>query len=178
MRIEETAESVRVLLAGVGYGNLSDLSFGPILVERLKRQAWPSGIEVEDLSYHPVAVIQKFMEPEHRYDKIVLSGAVTRGDPPGTVRRYRPQGELPDETVIQNCVVEGVTGIVSLENLVTMTRYFGVWPEGSVVIEVEPEEESWGESLTEPVEAAFPEVLRLIQEEIGLERLEAGWKRA
>ncbi len=180
MRIEAAArgDGVRVLVAGVGYGNLSDFSFGPLLVERLRGDGRFPGVDVEDLSYHPIAILQKLTEPEHHYDKIVLVGSVARGEPPGTVRRYEPAGELPEEEAIQNCVAEAVTGIVSLENLLTLTRYFGVLPEGSAVIEVEPEVETWGERLSPSVEAAFPEVFRLIAEEIGLERLEVGWKKA
>ena len=40
----------RVLIGGVGYTNLSDMSVGPVLVERLRRSAWPDGVDIEDLS--------------------------------------------------------------------------------------------------------------------------------
>src|SRR6266545_1254041 len=46
-----------MLIAGVGYRNLRDLSVGPVLMDRLGQVAWPYGVEVEDLSYGPVGVM-------------------------------------------------------------------------------------------------------------------------
>jgi Ni,Fe-hydrogenase maturation factor len=47
-----------ILIAGVGYSHLSDLSFGPLLIEDLQRREWPENVQIEDLSYGPIAVLQ------------------------------------------------------------------------------------------------------------------------
>jgi len=152
------------LIAGVGYTCLRDLSFGPVLVDRLKGLNWPEGVEVEDLSYSPVAVFQKLTEK--RYRKIVFVGAVKRGREPGAIQRYRPDGPLPNEEEIQARIGEGVTGVVSLESLLIVCRFFEALPEDVVVLEVEPEEESWGEGFTPAVQDALEQVIKMVQEEV------------
>ncbi len=155
---------VPTLIAGVGYTCLRDLSFGPVLVDRLKSLPWPQGVEIEDLSYSPVAVLQKFTDK--RPDKLILVGAVKRGREPGTISRYRPDGPLPDEEEIQARIGEGVTGVVSLESLLVVCRFFEVLPEDVVVLEVEPEDESWGEGFTPGVEKAVEQVIQMVREEV------------
>jgi Ni,Fe-hydrogenase maturation factor len=52
----ESGESTaRILIAGLGYRNLRDMSFGPVLMDRLAQDGWPHGVEVEDLIYGPSA---------------------------------------------------------------------------------------------------------------------------
>lgn len=154
------------LIAGVGYTCLRDLSFGPVLVDRLKSLPWPQGVEIEDLSYSPVAVFQKLTE--RRYRKIVFVGAVKRGRESGTIERYRPDGPLPDEQEIQARIGEGVTGVVSLESLLVVCRFFEALPEDVVVLEVEPEDESWGEGFTPGVQEALEQVIKMVREEVSV----------
>src|SRR3990172_8276576 len=81
----------RVLVGGVGYTNLRDLSAGPLLVERLACLDWPAGVDVEDLSAGAVHVLHALQAAEP-YDAMILVAGVRRGDAPGTVRcaPYRP----------------------------------------------------------------------------------------
>ncbi len=153
-----------ILIAGVGYTCLRDLSFGPVLVDRLKALPWPEGVEIEDLSCSPIAAFHKFTET--RYRKIVLVGAVKRGREPGTISRYRPDGPLPNEAEIQARIGEGVTGVVSLESILIVCRFFEAMPEDVVVLEVEPEDESWGEGFTPGVEKALEQVIEMVREEV------------
>ncbi len=162
---------MRLLIAGVGYTCLRDLSFGPVLVDRLKCLPWPEGVDVEDLSYSPVAVYQKLTE--QRYRKIVFVGAAKRGREPGAIHRYRLEGPLPDEEEIQARIGEGVTGVVSLESLLVVCQFFEAFPEDVVVLEVEPEDESWGEGFTPRVQEAFEQVIKIVREEV--RALEDGW---
>ncbi|MBA2443150.1 MAG: hydrogenase maturation protease, partial [Rubrobacter sp.] len=37
-----------ILVAGVGYQHLSDLSFGSVLVERMQEMEWPEDVQIED----------------------------------------------------------------------------------------------------------------------------------
>jgi Ni,Fe-hydrogenase maturation factor len=74
----------RVLIAGVGYRNLRDLSIGPVLIDRLKKEKWPSGVEVEDLSYGPIGVMHNF-DDRPPYDKIIFLAGVNRNRRPGQV---------------------------------------------------------------------------------------------
>ena len=154
---------MRVLIAGVGYTFLHDLSFGPVVIRRLQEMDWPRGVEVTDLSQSPIAVYQQLSE--RHYDKIIFIGAVKRERPVGSVYLYRPDGPLPAEEEIEARIGEGVSGTVSLDSTVIVCRYFGALPVDTLVVEVEPEDESWGEGFSLKVAAAVDEVIELVRRE-------------
>ena len=147
---------MRVLVGGVGYRFLRDGSIGPWLSDRLAGQAG-NGVEVEDLSYHPVGLSQNLQE-RPPYDRLVLVAAVSRGRSPGTVEAYRWDGELPDRDAIQERVAEAVTGVISLDNLLIVCGALGGFPDDVRVVEVEPADETWGEGFSPEVEARLPEL--------------------
>ncbi len=156
------------IVAGVGYRNLRDLSFGPLVVDRLRTFSWPPEVEIEDLSYGPISAVHRFQErPAVR---IVLIGATRRNRVPGRLYRFRP-GPLPSAEEIQRRVGEALTGVISLDNLWMVCRAFGVLPDDVEILEVEPVDEGWGEGLTPDVaqaaERAVEWVRRRVAEEPG-----------
>jgi hydrogenase maturation protease len=157
------SEAKRVFIGGVGYTNLRDLSMGPVVVPELQRLDWPAGVEIDDLSPGgPIAAVHRFREAAP-YDRVVLFGAVGRGRQPGQVYRYRWDGSLPDHEEIQLRVTEAVTGVISLDNLLVIGGYFGIWPSDMVVVEVEPHDEGWGPTFSEPVQAALAPLIKAVQ---------------
>ena len=157
----------RVLIAGVGYCNLRDLSIGPVLIDRLKKEKWPSGVEVEDLSYGPIGVMHNF-DDRPPYDKIIFLAGVNRNRRPGQISCYRWRHGLPDPDEIQARIGEAVTGVISLDNLLIISTYFKKLPEDVVVVEVEPADETWGEGFTKPMEEAIPMIIELIRHQAGV----------
>jgi hydrogenase maturation protease len=151
---------MRVLVGGVGYRNLRDGSLGPHVTELLAGRAG-DGVEVEDLSYGPVAVSHNLRE-RPSYARLVLVGAVRRGREPGTIESYRWKGALPPPDEIQARVAEAVTGVISLDNLLVVCGAFGGFPDDVRVIEVEPADEGWGEGFSPEVEARLPDVLEAV----------------
>ena len=119
---------MRVLVAGVGYRNLRDHSIGVAVADRLTGHVWAGDVVVEDLSYNPIAVVQRLEDetPERRFTRAVLVGAVERGSrPAGTVTAYRWDGVLPADEEIHRAVTEAVTGVIALDNTLVVTRHFG-----------------------------------------------------
>ncbi len=155
----------RLLVGGVGYRLLRDLSFGPLLMDRLAGDKWPEGVEIEDLSYGPIGIMHN-LDARPPYDRIVLVGAVKRGRPPGDVLRYTWRRQLPDADEIQARVAEAVTGVISLDNLLIIATYFDKLPRDVVVIEVEALDEDWGEEFSPEVERAVPRVIEEIRRSI------------
>ena len=155
---------MRTLIGGVGYSYLRDGSVGPLVVAELAREAWPDGVLVEDLSYGPIAVLQRLQEADPPFDRLVLVAAVRRGRAPGTVTTYRWDHRLPDAAEIQARVAEAVTGVISLDNLLVVVGFFNALPRNVSVLEVEPEDEGWGEGLSRVVEAAWPRVIDGLRE--------------
>lgn len=153
----------RVLVAGVGYGNLRDLSAGPLLVQRLGPLG--DGVDVEDMSYSPIDVLFALQRREP-YAKVVLVSALSRGDPPGTVRRRRWTAPPIAPEDLQARIAEAVTGVINLENHLYVLTHFGALPEDVVIIEIEPGDQGWGEGTTEAVAAALERAAELVRAEV------------
>jgi hydrogenase maturation protease len=151
---------VRVLVGGLGYRNLRDGSVGPWVADELATAA-SDGIEVEDVSYHPVGLSQNLQE-RPPYDRVVLVASVGRGRDPGAITCYRWDGRLPDDEEIQARVAEAVTGVISLDNTLIVCGARGGLPNDVRVVEVEPEDEGWGEGFSATVESKLPQVLEAV----------------
>jgi hydrogenase maturation protease len=161
-----TAASVRVIVAGVGYRNLRDHSVGVEVADRLEAEAWPDDVVVEDLSYNPIAVVQRLEdEPaERRFQRAVVVAAVERsGRAPGTVAAYRWDGVLPIDEEIHRAVTEAVTGVIALDNTLVVTRHFGALPDEVVVVEVEPAVHEFGDTFSDVVGRQFEAVCELVR---------------
>jgi hydrogenase maturation protease len=155
---------MRTLVGGVGYYHLRDFSAGPALAARLQQEAWPADVVVEDLSYGPVIVSHRLGDERPPFARWVLFGAVRRGRVPGAVTAYRWDGALPDPDEIQARVAEAVGGVLGLDNLVVVTAGLGAAPAETVVVEIEPLVEDFGETLSPPVSVALEEAAALIRQ--------------
>jgi hydrogenase maturation protease len=152
---------MRTLIAGVGYSNLSDLSVGPLVAARLRGEAWPAHVEVDDLSYGPIAVVHRFAEAIPPYQRLVLVGAADRGRKAAEIHCYRWEGRLPTAEEVQARVAEAVTGVIDLDNLLIVTQQFGTLPRETFVIEVQPVVTEFGLEPSPAVADVLPEVCRL-----------------
>jgi hydrogenase maturation protease len=144
----------------VGYRHLRDMSVGPWVADQLA-DAGGGGVEVEDVSYHPVGFSQNLQE-RRPYERVVLVGSLARGGAPGTVRSYRWDGDLPSRDEIQARVSEAVTGVISLDNTLIVCAALGGLPDDVRVVEVEPEDQGWGDGFSPTIEQRLPEVLEAV----------------
>lgn len=147
---------MRALIGGVGYPDLADVSVSWQVVDRLERRALPAGVVAEDVSYNPVAVVQRLDdEPsDDRFAVIVFVSAVKRGHTPGTLTAYRWDRRLPEPGEVQLAVADAVTGIIHVDNTLIVAQQFGALPAHVAVIEIEPLVEAFGEPLSPVVEEA------------------------
>jgi hydrogenase maturation protease len=161
-----------VLVGGVGYTCLRDLSIGPLLVERLAARSWPEGVVVEDLSYGPIDVLFR-LQGSPPFDAAIFVTAVGRGRAPGTLDRqpWRRPEETPDE--LQARIAEAVTGVVSLDNLLVILAHFGALPPRVTVLEVEPATDGWGTALSEAGMAALERAEAVVRDDVRAVLLEA-----
>jgi hydrogenase maturation protease len=161
--VASRAEQRKVLIAGVGYRNLRDLSLGPVLMDYLAQDIWPLGVEVEDLSYGPIGVMYH-LDESGPYDRMIFVAGVKRHRQPGSIYCYRWRHHLPDPDQIQARVAEAVMGVISLDNLLIIATYFGKLPREVIVIEVEAADDTWGEGFTPQVETVIPAVIEAIRQ--------------
>lgn len=156
---------MRVLVGGVGYPDLCDYSIGILVQEHLSTRDAPAHVVVEDLSYNPIAIIQRLNdEPgDDRFARAVFVSAVKRGESPaGAVRCYRWDRVLPSDEEIQRAVTDGVTGIIAVENTLVIAEYFRALPDEVIVVEVEPETHEFGADLSPAVSDAFETICDLV----------------
>ena len=153
----------RVLLAGVGYPNLSDVSVGPVLAQRLAGRDLPPGVEVHDYSFGAIDAVHRLKEGG--YDTALFFGAVDRGDAPGTIRRYRWDRE-DDPEVVQAHVVEAAQAVIALETTLIVTGYFKALPPDTLVFEVEPLDFEYGEVFSPVVGEAVDRLEAMLLQEV------------
>ena len=155
----------RILVGGVGYTNLRDLSVGPLLVERLRLTPWPPGVDIEDLSAGAVHEVH-LLQSRSPYHAAILISGVRRGGPPGSVRSYRWDHAPRTTDEIQERVSEALVGIIGLDTLLTVLDHFGALPADTRIVEIEPRDEDWGGELSAPVGAVMADVERLVRDQI------------
>jgi hydrogenase maturation protease len=155
----------RVLVGGIGYRYLRDHTLGVAVVDHLALRDWPENVVVEDLSYGPIAVLQRLEDeaPDRRFDRLVVVSAVPReGVEPGTVTCYRWDGVLPPPDEIQRAVADAVTGVILMDNTLIVAKHFGALPDDVVVVEVEPEYHEFGATFGPTVAPLFDGVCELV----------------
>lgn len=150
----------RVLIGGIGYRNLRDGSAGAWVADQLAPRAG-AGIDVEDISYHPVGLTQN-LQDRPDYARIVIASAVARGREPGTITAYRWDRQLPETAEIQARVSEAVTGVISLDNTLIVCEALRALPEDVRVVEIEPADESWGEEFSPMVASRLDDLLETV----------------
>jgi hypothetical protein len=148
----------------VGYRNLRDFSIGPVLLPALRELEWDPGVDIEDLSYGPIAVVQN-LEDRPRYDRMVFLSAAQRGRVPGVMYRREWNFPLPPDDEIQARITEAVTGVIDIDNLLVIVQYFRVLAPEVILIEVEPLEYVSGEALSSVVDAMKPIILLSVRTE-------------
>lgn len=160
-----TEETGQTLVAGIGLPWLRDLDFGTQWVNRVVDLDWPSHVLVEDMSYAAHRVLHRLQEV--RPSKVILVGCMPRRqDPPGTIRRYQLDLSPPDDDEVQDRLSEAAMGIIDLDHTLAVARYYGEFPDNTVVIEVEPADDSFGLGFSDEVEATVADVLELVRLEL------------
>jgi hydrogenase maturation protease len=155
-----------ILIGGIGLPWLRDLDFGTNWLARAAQLDWPEPVVLEDLSYAAHRVMHRLEElVPHR---VILLGCMPRGqDPAGTIRRYRlADVPPPDPAEVHERLAEAVGGIIDLDHTLAVCRHWGVLPDDTVVIEVEPAERDFGWGFSEPVEEAVGTVVAMVREEV------------
>ncbi|MDQ3145675.1 MAG: hydrogenase maturation protease [Actinomycetota bacterium] len=156
-----------ILIGGIGLPWLRDLDFGTQFINRVEHEAWPDNVRLEDLSYAAHRVLHRLQEVMP--SKVVLVGAMPRDvDPPGTVRRYTLDLRPPPPEEVHERLGEAVGGIIDLDHTLAVARHWRALPADTTVIEIEPEDRSFGLGFSDPVEQAVDEVLRLVRMEVGV----------
>jgi hydrogenase maturation protease len=166
---------LKKLVEGVGYRYVGDLASPLLVLDELSLKFFGrSDIDIVDMSYNPVVLTQDLLISGIKYDKAIIVGAVSRNGKPGTLRIYR-YDSYPKMTTdeIQERIADGVSGGLSLENIVAVARALEassgirIFPEETYFIEIEPQNASWEEGLSQPVKRAIRAVVATVIKLLG-----------
>ena len=150
---------VRTLIGSVGYYNLRDLSTGPMVVEALRDEGLPEGVDTFDLSYGgPIATVHRLNETKPPYERLILVGAVDRGRGGPGYRAYRWGGEMPSPEEVQTRISEAVTGVLDLDSYPIIAKQFDALPDDVHIVEIDAVDVEAGLEPSPGVEALLAEV--------------------
>ncbi|MGH2706869.1 MAG: hydrogenase maturation protease [Actinomycetota bacterium] len=165
--------SRRVLVAGVGNIFFGDDGFGVEVARRLASRDLPEGVAVTDFGIRGVHLAYELLDG---YDTFILVDLSPRGDPPGTIYVIEPELDDPEcDAAFQEAVREGESALIDAHGmqpaaLFAMVKALGGTLERVLIVGCEPADLGEGMDLSEPVEAAVDEavrvVLSLIEEEV------------
>lgn len=157
-----------VLVAAVCQPWRQDLEFGLWILDRLREEGMHGAARLEDWSFGTIPAFQKLRTG--RFGRVVFLSAARRGRPPGTIHRFRPPDALPDPGEIQARIVDGATGLVSVDNLLVMGRFYGALPSDVVLVEAEPVDDGWGRGLSPQLAARLEDAVALVRRELARDR--------
>lgn len=138
-----------LLVAAVGNSWLADQGFGARVIAALRPGPLPGAVELASWEFGTIAAVQLLGARPYRH--AIFVAAVARGRTPGTLHTTRAPA-LPPESEIHGRIGDSVMGLVSLDNLLGIGRYYGHLPSEVLVIEAEPADETWGNQLSPEVE--------------------------
>jgi hydrogenase maturation protease len=149
---------MRVLVAGVGNIFLGDDGFGVEVARRLAAVTLPPGVVAEDFGIRGVHLAYQLLEG---YDVLILIDAVSRGGAPGTLYVIEPDVDaVPPRSPADahDLHPEAVLGMVKqLGGTIGCVRIVGC--------DVAELDERIG--LSDAVERAVPEAMRLVRQLLG-----------
>ena len=117
------------------YPFLRGYPLGPELMAGLRELPGAAALDIREMNWGPIAIVQDLQAQSARPDRVVLVGAVDRGLAPGCVTCRRWEGGPLDPLAVQRRVFEAVTGVISLDNLLVIGAHFGVWPATLLTVE-------------------------------------------
>lgn len=148
--------SARILVAGIGNVFLGDDGFGVAVCDRLAQRSLPAGVKVVDFGIRGMDLAYALCD----YDVAILVDAVPRGGTPGSLYLIEaaeaPPGAAPDAHGMDPVKVLALAGEL------------GPLPDRVLVLGCEPTTAMTGDEpdvvveLSEPVRAAIPEAVRML----------------
>jgi len=151
----------RILIAGIGNIFLGDDAFGSEVARRLMGSKLPDDVRVVDFGIRGIDLAYALLEG---YEVTIFVDATPRGGEPGTLYTIEPDLDEVNRTNAQESVVE--THDMNPMKVLGMVKAMGGEFKRILLVGCEPsplEAEEGQMGLSEPVEVAVEEAVRLIE---------------
>jgi len=149
-------------VCGVGNKLKKDDGLGPLIAEKLDAIVMPSGVDVADFGISGFKCALKL----EGYNKVVFVDAISLpGSEPGRLHRLK----INKEALMRSPKLSDFSVSMhetDLERIMATAAVLGIYPEEVVIIGCEPADTSVGLGLTPAVEAAVPQVIDLVIQEL------------
>jgi hydrogenase maturation protease len=159
IRINAVIETVNILVAGIGNIFFGDDAFGCEVAAELMKRALPEGVRVIDFGIRSYDLAYAMMA---RPEVTIFIDATPRGQPPGTIYLIEP--ELNDVDNKSGEVVNAHS--MNPVRVLQLLRSLGGKPGRLYLVGCEPavlETDDGSMGLSEPVRAAVPKALEMIE---------------
>ena len=151
---------MRILIAGIGNIFLGDDAFGCEVARQLVRQSWPENVRVVDFGIRGFDLAYALLDGP---DATILVDATPRGEAPGTLYTIEP--DLSEVDSLDSEAIPETHGMNPLKMLHLVKAMGGECKKIRLVgcdpATLGPEEGLMG--LREPVQAAVPEAVKVIE---------------
>ena len=151
----------RILIAGIGNIFLGDDAFGCEVARRLSGRTLPDEVRVVDFGIRGLDLAYALMDG---YDVTIFVDATPRGEAPGTLYTIEPDLNETDASSEQGVMVEAHN--MNPMKVLSMVRMMGGEFKRILLVGCEPaplESEEGYMGLSEPVEAAVDEAVRIVE---------------
>ncbi|MCD6508196.1 HyaD/HybD family hydrogenase maturation endopeptidase [Candidatus Poribacteria bacterium] len=151
----------RIAVVGVGNILMGDEGIGVKVVEELRKERLPEGVELFDggTAFH--VLVDDLID----FDKLIIVDAVLGGEPPGTIYRFE-FGEL-EEMISEITLSLHDVGVMEALMLERLTHRI---PEEIVFIGIEPERIELSMELSSIMREKLPELVERVLDEIKRDR--------
>jgi len=145
-----------VVVLGVGNLLMRDEGVGVHIVQALLEEDVPEYVSVFDAGTAALDVLCSLERP----DLLVVTDAVDGGCAPGAIHQLTlDEAGLPEGTVVS-------LHDVGVREAIAMAEALGREPRRTSIVGIEPAEISWGLELTPAVQAAVPEAVNVVLDQI------------
>lgn len=159
------AESHRILIAGIGNIFLGDDGFGVEVAQQLSRCDFPASVRVADFGIRGFDLAYALQDG---YETTILIDAFPHGQPPGTVYVVEPDLNDPAASLGQHNFVE--PHAMNPMNVLRMATAMNGPLKRVLLVGCEPATfggDPGHMGLSDPVQAAIPEAVKVIEELVG-----------
>jgi hydrogenase maturation protease len=153
----------RVLVAGIGNIFLGDDGFGVEVVRRVGDTPLPARVDVVDYGIRGVHLAYDLLDG--RYDSLVLVDALSLGEAAGTLGLIEVDLDDPGWTLGPADVLDTPAAnahVMDPESVLRLMRSLGGMVRRVLVVGCQPADLAEGMEMSEPVQAALAEAVRMV----------------
>ena len=158
---EQSSQTRRILIAGVGSRLRGDDGFGPRVIDLLSARPLPENVELRDIGTADITIATDLSE----YDVVIFLDSMEMEGEPGLLRRVEVEvGDIDDAGELARATLHEV----GLEGLLKFSKGIGALPPRVVLVGCKPKDLGPSLKLSDEVERTAHKAVDMVLEILGL----------